>query len=91
LTDEDSDGEGPPEVEVADVNEFLKKLEENDNTILKLKELNKEDVFDEYGETKKQIDDNLNEEKNKWIAVMPSKTNDYNRFIQNTKNKLIIL
>jgi len=53
LTDEDSDGEGPPEVEVADVNEFLKKLEENDNTILKLKELNKEDVFDEYGETKK--------------------------------------
>ena len=46
ITDDDSDGEGPPQLIVVDVGEFLKKIEGDDKTIASIKERNRVELFD---------------------------------------------
>lgn len=75
---------------VIDVNDFLKKIEQEDKNIMSIKEKNQNEIYDKQLELKKMINENLGlhltiylfyrGEKDKWVATLPSKTNDYNKF-----------
>ncbi|EGR31791.1 hypothetical protein IMG5_102000 [Ichthyophthirius multifiliis] len=70
---------------------FIKCLEEDDEDFSKFKQSQLEDVRDELKETEKKIVNGLRIEKIKWIATLPSKTSEYNRFINENSNRLCIL
>ncbi|KAL4456204.1 hypothetical protein ABPG74_014165 [Tetrahymena malaccensis] len=92
LTDDDSDGEEPPVVQIQNVDDFLKQLEDKDNQITQIRDKNKERLpFDEYEDVNKTVNTNLNLEKKYWISTIPTRTDHYNKFINNSENKLIIL
>lgn len=48
LTDDDSDGEAPPNIESENVKDFLNKIEDKEENLQALKEKNAKEVEDEY-------------------------------------------
>ncbi|KAL4510673.1 hypothetical protein ABPG72_004827 [Tetrahymena utriculariae] len=80
----------PKDKNVENVAQFLKQIEEDDEELAKLKQIQQEEIFDELEDTQANISIGLKAEKYKWVATMPSKTNEYNRFIYNNKSKLYI-
>lgn len=59
LTDDDSDGEGPPQLNVVDINEMLKKIEQEDKTIASIKEKNSDELFDKDSHLMNTLNENL--------------------------------
>jgi hypothetical protein len=55
LTDDDSDGEGPPRLDLEDVGEFLRRIEQDDKTIMALKG----DTVDSQAALERTINKNL--------------------------------
>ncbi|CAD8145233.1 unnamed protein product [Paramecium pentaurelia] len=88
MTDDDSDEDKPPQINVADQNDWLIKLEQDDKTITNLRQL---EIIDSFEQLKEKLDSNLILEKNKWISTVPSKTNDFNKFTVRNENKMVIL
>ncbi|EGR29602.1 hypothetical protein IMG5_152520 [Ichthyophthirius multifiliis] len=92
LTDDDSDGETPPQMQVQNVVEFLKLIEDKDSTINQIREQNKNRLpYDEYEQIFENINKNLQNDKEYRISTFNSKVNNYNKFIKDQNNKLIIL
>eukprot|EP00331_Platyophrya_macrostoma_P014782 CAMPEP_0176468878 /NCGR_PEP_ID=MMETSP0127-20121128/39407_1 /TAXON_ID=938130 /ORGANISM="Platyophrya macrostoma, Strain WH" /LENGTH=114 /DNA_ID=CAMNT_0017862635 /DNA_START=256 /DNA_END=600 /DNA_ORIENTATION=- len=90
FSDSDSDDETSIRMDVPEIDDFLSTLESDD---VKIKDLRKRDqtgIFDEKEHTVQYMNMSLENEKNQWIAVLPSKMNTYNKQVNNKGNTIII-
>ena len=85
---------------------MVKKIEGDEKVLKDLKEKNETDIFDEYSVMRKEINQNFEYfsdflrkklfffnkrlERKKWGSVVPSKTADFNKFIEEKELKIVL-
>eukprot|EP00828_Plagiopyla_frontata_P017819 TRINITY_DN2299_c0_g1_i1.p3 TRINITY_DN2299_c0_g1~~TRINITY_DN2299_c0_g1_i1.p3 ORF type:complete len:231 (+),score=30.89 TRINITY_DN2299_c0_g1_i1:950-1642(+) len=91
FTDTDSEGEGPPQLEVQEAKSLLKKIEGEDKNWIETTKKASKEIPNLEIETRNKINQNFEKEKTKWLNIMPTLTSDTNKFIQNNHMKLFII
>lgn len=65
-------------------------IEKDDEIIMKLKELTKEEVFDPKDKEKANLESYLQSQKRKWISTIPTVLEFYNAGMSYPNNKFIL-
>jgi hypothetical protein len=69
---------------------MLELFEKDDDNIRSLREVNREDVFNPKMKEKIQLETNLQLQKRRWMATVPTVLEYYNSAITNLNNKFIL-
>jgi hypothetical protein len=69
---------------------LLEDIEKDDEIMKKIREMNKNDVYDMRKVEKINVENKLQSIKQKWMSTIPTILDSYNSSISNPKNKFIL-
>jgi hypothetical protein len=73
-----------------DEDKLIELFEKDDEVMRKVRELNKDEVFDAKMKEKIKLENHLQLQKRKWMATIPTVLEFYNSGINNPNNKFIL-
>jgi hypothetical protein len=73
-----------------DPNKLLEDIEKDDEVMKKVREVNKDGIFDQRKQEKIKVENRLQSIKQTWMSTIPTLLENYNSSISNPKNKFIL-
>src|SRR5690349_12221298 len=73
-----------------DEEKILENIEKDDEVIRSIREQNMDDIYDKRMEQRKKLDNNLDLQKRKWMASVPTVLEFYNSSINVPNNKFLL-